>query len=172
VIGLSFGATAERFAIPSSYDIPSSATVDSGDSGPQHHAWTHVYDESAEKRRALMTFTSWYAEQVASVIDKLKATPDANGQSLMDSTLVLWTSELGHRPSNALEPHPNEHIAVLLFGNSQGAFKTNRFYDGDSSPETALMLHQLFVSIIQHTGLTTINEFGNQGSGPLEWLKG
>ncbi len=172
VIGISFGATAERFAIPAAYDIPASAAVDSGDSGPQHHAWTHVYDEGADKRKALKTFTSWYAEQVASVIDKLKATSDANGQSLMDSTLVLWTSELGHRPGNPLEPHPNEHIPVLLFGSGQGAFKTNRFYDGDSSPETSLMLHQLFVSMIQHTGLTGINEFGNQGSGPLEWLKG
>ncbi len=172
VIGFSFGGTADRFAIPSSYAIPASNAVDSGDSGPQHHAWTHVYDQSADKRTALKGFTSWYAEQVALFIDKLKATPDVNGKTLFDSTLVLWTSELGHKPSNSLEPHPNEHIPVLLFGNSQGAFKTNRFYDGDSSPSTSLMLHQLFVSIIQHTGLTDINAFGNKGQGPLDWLRG
>jgi hypothetical protein len=60
----------------------------------------------------------------------------------------------------------------MLFGNGGGAFKTNRLYVGDGSNNTALMLHQLFVSIIQHAGLTSINTFGNRGSGPLAWLKG
>lgn len=173
VLGFSFGGTSARFAIPSKYMIPSSAKVDSGDSGPQHHAWTHVYTNSPEKRAALKGFTTWYSEVVARFIDKLKRTPDANGKPLMDSTLVLWTTELGHRTGgNSLEPHPNENIPVLLFGNSGGAFKTNRFYNGNGSREQALVLHKLFVSMIQHTGLTDIASFGNQGMGPLDWLKG
>lgn len=172
VIGFSFGGTADRLAIPASYAIPSSAQVDSGDSGPQHHAWTHVYDQSDTKRAALKGFYNWYAEQVALVIDKLKATPDVNGKSLFDSTLVLWTSELGHQPGSSLEPHPNGHIPVILFGNGGGQFKTNRFYDGDSSPQTSIMLHQLFVSLIQHAGTSGVDTFGNQGQGPLEWLQG
>lgn len=172
VIGFSFGETAGRLALPSSYAIPEAAQVDSGDSGPQHHAWTHTYDQGANKRAALKGFTQWYAEKIATVIDQLKNTPDVNGTSLFDSTLVLWTSELGIKLDKPLDPHPNEHVPVLLFGNGQGAFKTNRFFDGDGSEATALSLHQLFVSMIQHVGLTHINEFGNQGSGPLGWLSG
>jgi hypothetical protein len=172
VLGFSFGATAARLAIPSSYAIPSSAQVDSGDSGPQHHAWTHVYDESEEKRKALSGFTAWYSEHVARVIDVLKATPDVNGKTLFDSTLVLWTCELGHNPGNPLDPHPNSHVPVLLFGNGLGSIKTGRFYDGGGQQSSALTLHQLFVSLIRYVGLTHVDEFGNQGRGPLEWLAG
>lgn len=172
VIGFSLGTTAGRLQLPTSYNVPSAAKVDSGDSGPQHHAWTHTYNTSAEKKTALKTFNVWFAENVARIIDKLKATPDADGKPLMDSTLVLWTSELGHNAGSPLDPHPNNNIPVMLFGNSQGAFKPNRFHNGDNSDNSALTLHKLFVSIIQHTGLTNINAFGKQGSGALDWLKG
>lgn len=172
VIGVSFGCTASRFAIPSKYGVPDAAEADSGDSGAQHHAWTHTYNQSPEKRGALKAFYNWYAEKVALLIDKLKTTVDANGKPLMDSTLVLWTSELGGTPGD-LDPHPNSNIPVMMFGNSQGAFKTGRLYTTQDPPEkSALVLHQLFVSLIQHTGLTSINTFGNAGMGPLNWLKG
>jgi len=174
VIGVSFGDTASRFAIPSSYKVPSAEKVDSGDSGPQHHAWTHIYDNRPDKRTALKTFYTWYSEQVAKLLDTLKKTNDADGKPLMDSTLVFWTSELGHRAGgNSLEPHPNDNIPVMLFGNSGGGFKTNRLFNASGNNEQrALPLHQLMVSIIQHTGLTNINTFGNKGSGNLQWLKG
>ncbi|MEM1347097.1 MAG: DUF1552 domain-containing protein [Myxococcota bacterium] len=181
VIGLSFGATAARFAIPESYGIPSSAKVDSGDSGPQHHAWTHVYGKDdasvSARRKALRGFNQWYAEWVARLIDKLKSTPDASGGSLFDSTLVLWTSELGYKSDHGA--HPNTNIPVMLFGNSMGAFETGRFYNtgamiqGDWSRQKAAMpLHNLFVSIIRHAGLSHVDTFGNAGVGPLDWLTG
>lgn len=168
-IGFSFGPTADRLAIPSKYAVPSSAKVDSGDSGPQHHAWTHVKESSPEKRQALKTFYLWYSEAVALFLDKLKATPDANGRPLMDTTLVLWTSELG---AAGPEAHPQHHVPVLLFGNSAGAFKPNRLFNGEKLQQSALILHSLFVSMAQHAGLADVNVFGNAGMGPLDWLKG
>jgi hypothetical protein len=170
-VGISFGGGAARFAIPSSYGIGSAARVDSGDSGPQHHAWTHTYDNGSEKRNALRGFYHWYAKQVALFIDKLKSTNDASGRPLMDSTLVLWTSELGSDGEGALNSHPNGNIPVLLFGNSNGAFRTNRLYRGMNNDASALVLHKLFVSMAQHAGVNT-NTFGNQGQGPLDWLRG
>ncbi|MDX2020826.1 MAG: DUF1552 domain-containing protein [Deltaproteobacteria bacterium] len=172
VVGISFGETASRFAIPAKYGVGSAAQVDSGDSGPQHHAWTHTYNNGPEKQMALKLFYNWYAEKVALLIDKLKTTMDANGKPLMDTTLVIWTSELGGK-DNDLEPHPNHNIPVSMFGNSQGAFKTGRLYSTkDPQDKSALVLHSLFVSAIQHAGLTNINTFGNQGTGGLAWLKG
>ncbi len=172
VIGFSFGDTAARFGIPSSYGVPSSAQVDSGDSGPQHHAWTHVYEETADKHQALRAFTNWYSEQVALVIDELKATPDVGGGTLFDSTVILWTSELGHHPGNPLEPHPNNHVPVLLFGKGQGTISTGRLYDGAGEEDSALTLHQLFVSLARYVGLPNVDSFGNAGTGPLDWLDG
>jgi len=174
VVGLSFGETASRFAIPSKYGVPSAAQVDSGDSGPQHHAWTHSDGSGAgsPKRVALKAFYNWYAEKVALLIDKLKTTVDANGKPLMDSTLVLWTSELGGDVGQG-EAHANFCIPVVMFGSSQGTLKPGRLYaTKDPDKISSLVLHSLFVSMIQHTGLTDINKFGNQGSGPLAWLRG
>ncbi len=172
VIGFSFGGGAARFAIPSKYGIASAAKVDSGDSGAQHHAWTHTYNDGAEKRGALRGFYQWYSSQVAIFLDKLKATKDASGKSLMDSTLVLWTSELGAQDNGALEPHSNENIPVLLFGNSQGAYKTNRLYNAPGGSDGALVLHKMMTSVCHHAGLTQVAGFGNKGQGTLDWLKG
>lgn len=181
VVGLSFGATAARFAIPDMYNIPSSAKVDSGDSGPQHHAWTHVYgkDEASimTRARALRGFTQWYSEWVARLLDKLKTTLDANGDPLLKSTLVLWTSELGYKSDHGA--HPNTNIPVLMFGDSHGEFETGRHYnlsdhieDEWDRKKAAMPLHNLFVSIARHAGLDDLDTFGNAGQGGLDWLKG
>jgi hypothetical protein len=177
VVGFSFGGGAARFAIPSSYGVGSAAQVDSGDSGPQHHAWTHTYNNDQPKRDALRAFYRWYSTQIAHFIDVLKATRDANGASLFDSTMILWTSELGCQrdtPNDPpLEPHPNENIPVVVFGNSNGALRPGRLLAVSGPGEqTALTLHQVMVSLCHHAGLTGVNTFGNAGRGPLEWLKG
>jgi hypothetical protein len=177
VIGFSFGGGAARFAIPSSYGVASAAPVDSGDSGPQHHAWTHTYNNDQPKRDALRAFYRWYSTQIGVFLDALKNTPDANGRPLMESTLVLWTSELGCQRDSPndppLEPHPNENIPVVLFGSSNGALRPGRLYAAQGGgQQTAPVLHQLMVSVCHHAGLTGVNSFGNHGSGPLEWLAG
>jgi hypothetical protein len=174
VVGISFGATAARNALPASYGVPSAPVVDSQDSGAQHHAWTHVYDAGRfdQKRAALRAFTRFYAEKVAAIADKLKATPDAGGKSLFDSTLILWTSELG--TAGPTDAHPNQNIPVVLLGNGGGKIATGRFHDGDGRHESgqSLVLHSLFVSLARHAGLAHVDRFGNQGQGPLEWLEG
>jgi len=173
VIGISFGGTAARFAIPSKYGIPSSSTVDSGDSGPQHHAWTHRTNDgtTGERLVAMRGFYNWYSSRVLEIVQGLKNTMDVDGSPLLDSTLVLWTSELG--TEGAANSHPQNNVPVMMFGNSKGAIKTTRLlaikYGGK---ESALLLHQLFNSIIHHVGLTGINRFGKVGDGPLDWLKG
>jgi hypothetical protein len=175
VIGVSFGVSAQRFGIPSSYGIPSSNVVDSSDSGPQHHAWTHN-DSGETSLVALRGFYHWYSEQVGRIVDMLKTTLDADGRPLIESTLVLWTSELGHttyRPTGGSSPgHPISDIPILLFGDSEGELATNRFYEGDGSEPTAAVIHGLFVSILHHMGLTHLSAFGNHETGPLEWLRG
>ncbi|MEM9864790.1 MAG: DUF1552 domain-containing protein [Myxococcota bacterium] len=166
VLSFSFGSGASRFSIPESYGVPTSGRVDSGDSGPQMHAWTHQGGDEA--RRALRIFYHWFGEHVASLIDKLKSTTDADGRPLLESTLVLWTSEFG-----AGGPHSNANVPVMLFGNACGAYETGRQFVAEGNRDAkALVLHQLFVSLARHMGLSDVDQFGNAGSGPLDWLAG
>jgi Protein of unknown function (DUF1552) len=171
VLGFQFGGGASRFAIPGSYKVPSSGVVDSQDSGAQMHAWTHNGGD-ANHMPALKIFYNWFSEAVARFIDTLKATPDADGKPLFDTTLVLWTSEFGAGGS-----HSNARVPIMLFGKGAGKFKSGRMFQGTlgDAQKEALPIHQLFVSIARHAGLTDVDSFGNHGSltcGPLAWLEG
>src|SRR5829696_8096766 len=90
VVAFQFGSEAARNRLASKYGIPSSPVTDSGDSGPAHHPWTHRGNGEPGKALALQTFTTFYAEKLALLIDKLKTTIDASGKPLLDSTVVLW----------------------------------------------------------------------------------
>lgn len=172
VVTFQFAGGAARFAIPAKYNVPASATVDSGDSGPQMHAWTHNGGDP-NHLAALKVFYNWYSEAVAKFIDKLKATPDANGKSLFDTTVVLWTSEFG-----AGNPHINAHVPIMLFGRGAGAFKTGRMFvppQLGNPQDEAIPIHRLFVSLCRHAGLASVDSFGDHGTmpcGPLDWLRG
>ncbi|HJK96824.1 MAG TPA: DUF1552 domain-containing protein [Polyangiaceae bacterium LLY-WYZ-14_1] len=169
VIGFGFGNGAARFSIPERYGVPVSGRVDSGDSGPQMHAWTHQRRDDPNTTEALRIFYHWFSEKVVAIVEKLKNTNDADGRPLLDTTLVLWTSEFGQGG-----PHHNGNVPVMLFGSSEGAIETGRhFHAGHGDRESkALVLHQLMVSICRHMGLDDIDTFGNAGRGPLDWLAG
>jgi len=169
VIGFGFGSGAARFAIPERYGVPVSGRVDSGDSGPQMHAWTHQSRDDPDTITALRIFYHWFSEKVVAMVDKLATTMDADGRPLLDSTLVLWTSEFGSGG-----PHTNHNVPAMMFGDSRGAFETGRHYHAGygSKEDRALVLHRLFVSICRHMGLAHVDTFGNAGRGPLEWLEG
>lgn len=174
VIAFQLGAQASRNRLPSRYAVPSSPQADSGDSGPAHHPWTHQGD-SSQKTEALRIFTTAYAEQVASLVDKLKATSDAQGKPLLDSTVLLWLSELGGSEDNR-DAHQTDSVPAVLFGTGQGTFKTGRYLRGQSSEsyqEAGRDNARLLVSLMQYMGLTDVNTVGVSGvSGPLASLYG
>lgn len=172
LIAFQIGGQASRNQLPARYGVPSSSVVDSGDSGPAHHPWSHQND-SGEKTDALRIFTTTYSEQVASLIDKLKSTNDAMGAPLLDSTMVLWLSELGGSENNQ-DPHLTKSVPAILFGNGQGTFKTGRYLRGlsnDDEAEAGRDNARLLVSMIQYMGLTDVNTVGVTNiSGPLTSL--
>ncbi len=174
VIAFQIGGPAARNQLPDKYGVPSSPQADSGDSGPAHHPWTHQ-GESSAKTDALRIFTMAYAEQVAGLLDKLKTTNDALGKPLLDSTMVLWLSELGGSEGNG-DAHITKSVPALLFGNGQGTFKTGRYLKGKSDEdykEAGRDNARLLVSLIQYMGLTDVKTVGATGvSGPLSALYG
>jgi hypothetical protein len=181
VVGFQFSGEAARNRLATTYGVPSSGKVDSGDSGPAHHAWTHNGD-SPSKLKALGIFTTFYAHGVAKLLDKLKATTDVHGQSLLDSTVVLWVSELGGHPKNR-DAHQTGVTPVLLFGRGQGTFKTGRYIQGPvpESPYEALDkniaggqdMARILVSLARYMGLDDLTNIGAAGGGgPLPSLYG
>ncbi len=178
VIAYQFGAQGSRNALADSYGVPYSSVVDSQDSGPVHHAWTHQ-SPGADQTKALKTFYTFYSQQVANLVAKLKTTNDAAGKPLIDSTLVIWHSELGGSPQKP-DAHRNASVPMVMFGNAQGAFKTGRFYQGAAPTEggtgyqkAGQDMAKILVSAAQYMGFPDIDTVGATGvKGGFDWLKG
>jgi hypothetical protein len=180
VVAFQFAGQAARNRLASTYGVPAAPTADTGDSGPAHHPWTHL-PASAAKLTALRIFQTFYAQQVALLVDRLKSTVDAAGKPLLDSTLVVWASELGGSEKNR-DGHQTGSQPVVVFGRGQGVFKTGRYIHG-KSPDSAYNsntaayqeagrdMARLLVSVMQYMGLADVTTVGATGvKGPLTAL--
>lgn len=190
VIGFQFAAEAARFEIDDK-TMPSTSTMNSGDSGPQHHAWTHSGDSG--RTEALSKFYNWYSRQVALVVKDLKETLDANGKPLIDSTLVVWTTELGGGNSIADGAHTTTNYFAMVFGSQQTGVAVGNHIESKAEPagfrgadatngnkEGARDAHRLLVSLGQYMGVRDaggkiISKHGMtdvSGNLPGFWLPG
>lgn len=182
VVAFQFAGMAARNRLASKYGVPSSPRANSGDSGPAHHPWTHQ-NPSEAKSQALRTFNLFYANQTALLVDKLKATVDARGKPLIDSTVVIWASEQGGSPRNR-DHHQTGSLPVAIFGNGQGTFKTGRYIRGKSEEavfnnqdggqkEAGRDMARVLVSLVQYMGLQDVNRIANiDVTGPFAPLHG
>ncbi len=171
VVGFQLGGGHSRNRIATSYGVPSAPRNDSvGDQGPDHHGWTHQ-GSGANTIKALQIFTTYYATQVALLVDKLKATKDASGASLFDSTVVVWAPEHGGHPSME-DPHSPAAYPVVILGKGGGMFKTGRYVrgpapdlgSGSGYAEAGRDMGRVLVTMAHYMGLTDITTVGVSGA--------
>ena len=60
-----------------------------------HHALSHADDGNTAGVAGFVACERWFAGKVAGLIRTLQDTPDPDGGSLLDSTVVLWAKEMG-----------------------------------------------------------------------------
>lgn len=99
-------------------------------------------------RQLLARCNTWYAGQVAYLMDRLKSVPEGNG-TLADNTLVLWMNEFGNGGA-----HDKTQIPYVLLGSLGGHFKTGQLVSFPGKPHNALL-----VSLGQAFGLP-LTSFG------------
>jgi hypothetical protein len=120
-----------------------------------HHSLSHADDAQVGKVADFVNAERWCAEQFAYLLDRMKATPNPDGEgSLLDDTVVLWAKELGDSRA-----HTCESVPFVMAGSGGGAFRTGRYlrFDGVSHS-------QLLVSICQAMGLDN-DTFGDPSTG-------
>ncbi len=81
------------------------------------HALAHR-DEGIDSS-ALHNITDWYMQRTAEFVQLLAATPESDGSSLLDNTLVVLFAETS-------EAHKHENIPLLLFGGKSLGVAGNR----------------------------------------------
>ena len=105
-----------------------------------HHDLSHHGDDDTVAQDKLVRINTWYAQQFATLIAKLKAIPEGDG-TMLDHTLLLWCNELAKG-----NVHSRVDAPYVLAGGAGGALRTGRFlrYDGDV-PHNNLLLSLLHV---------------------------
>lgn len=121
--------------------------------------WPH-----ADPRQSVYTATlGWISEQVATLLDRLDNIIQADGQSLLDHSLLMWGSDVG---SGQL--HTTQDIPVILAGGANGKISTGRVH----SFEQGTPVNRLHLTISAAFG-ASVQRFGEERfckDGPLRDL--
>jgi hypothetical protein len=120
----------------------------------KHHDLSHYADDSGKNdyRKVIL----WNMNQVADLLGKLDAIADGPGQTILDNTMVLLTSDCGESRN-----HDHTHIPVLVAGGA-GVFKMGRHLAYPKNTPIA----NLFVSMLNAVGVQSTT-FGSDGKAPL-----
>lgn len=104
---------------------------------PNTFAWSSV-SMAAEPLAAI---DKWYSEQLNQFLLDLKNTPEGDGTSMLDNTLLFYFSEIYDGPS-----HSNENVPVTLHGGSALRLKGGRHlkYGGRSTNDIWAAIAQAF----------------------------
>jgi hypothetical protein len=127
-----------------------------------HHDLSHKPDDDATSQDKLTRINTWYASQLAYLLEKLATAQETDGTRLLDATLVFWCNELGKGNT-----HSRQLAPYVLAGKAGGALRTGRFltYTGD------LPHNNLLVSMLQAMDVS-VTTFGKDEwcTGPLSGL--
>lgn len=141
-----------------------------------HHTLAHKGDEDTVKIAQNTKISTWYATQLAYLLDKLEGIVDVDGNTVLSNSVVFWTNE-----QNKGNNHSRFTMPYVLAGGAGGYFNTGRYikYFDDSDedeenagePPTDIGHNRLLVSLCNAMGIET-EEFGDPrfGTGPLDGL--
>jgi len=85
------------------------------------HNLSHSADSNLTAMKQIADINRWYMSQLAYLVGRLKATPDREGRSVFDNTLVFWS--VGLTKGNL---HTARNMPILMLGSAGGALRTGR----------------------------------------------
>jgi hypothetical protein len=141
------------------------------DSSNYHDEITH-HGGNPEKLAGIQKVNTWYAEQFAYLLGKLSAIQDPAGGTLLDNSVIMFTSEFGDGDN-----HYHYDLPVLVAGSAAGRWKAGRHIAYPSTPdrgagaiETArrgdMPLANLYLSLLQAFGMDVSTVGSVDGTTP------
>lgn len=115
-----------------------------------HHDLSH-HQNNPDRVAKVATIDRWYVSQFARFLQKLEATPDVDGNSLLHNTRILYGS--GNADGNR---HTHVNLPLLLAGGGGGALTGGRYVKHGGKP-----VSNLFLSLADQVGLTHLERFGD-----------
>ena len=115
-----------------------------------HHNLSHHRGEP-EIIAKVKKIDLWYARQLARFLEKMEATKEANGQSLLHNSMIVYGS--GNADGNR---HTHINLPILLAGAGGGSLQTARYLTPQPVP-----LSNLFLSMADRMGVTGLERHGD-----------
>jgi hypothetical protein len=126
-----------------------------------HHELSHKDDGNQAGVASFVLAERWVTEQFVAFLDRLKATPEADGSgSLLDTSTVVWVKELGDG-----RLHDFKSVPFIIAGGGNGHWNTGRYLKLDQVPH-----QKLLVSLAQSMGIAVESFGSDMVSGALGGL--
>ena len=122
------------------------------------HEISH-HQEDAANLEDLYTIQTWEVGQLVSLLERMRDTVEADGTSMLDNSLVFFSSEIGDG-----DRHNHDDLPVLLAGGKALGYSPGQHIDFGERP-----LADLFLSMLATFGVAE-STFGDSGTAPLEGL--
>jgi hypothetical protein len=160
LISLAFQCDATRVASLMWGNVTSNRNYASIGASGGHHDISH-HGGNADNIAKLKKIGKWEMDRLAHLLGKLKSLPDADGRTVLDNTLIFYSSDISDGDS-----HNHDDMPVVLAGGGAD-FTLNRYVTYPEKPHFS----DLFISIANAFG-SNITSFGEHGTKPLAGLKG
>ncbi len=115
-----------------------------------HHDLTH-HQNRADWMQKVADIDLWYVRQFARFVEKLKATKDVDGKTLLHNSMIVYGS--GNADGNR---HTHTNLPVVLAGAGGGTLTPGRYVKHGSKPFT-----NLYLSMADRMGLRDVVRFGD-----------
>ncbi len=115
-----------------------------------HHEMSH-HQNKADKIEKVTKIDGWYATQLAYFLEKMEATKDLDGNSLLHNSQIVYGS--GCSDGNR---HTHVDLPVILAGGGGGTLTPGRYVQQPNVPLT-----NLYLSMMDRIGVKGIERFGD-----------
>jgi len=148
---LAFASDVTRvFALKLGRDASNRVYPDSGFKGAFHSASHH--GEREDRIVDFQKINTYHVSMVPYLLEKLKSTPDADGSTLLDNSVIIYGSPMGD--SNL---HNHKRCPIFIAGHAGGRLKGGlHLRAADGTPMANLML-----SVMHKLGVDDMQQFGD-----------
>jgi hypothetical protein len=115
-----------------------------------HHDLSH-HKNTPDIIAKVQLIDKWYVTRLAAFLEKMQSTPDVDGRSLLDHSMILYGS--GNADGNR---HTHVNLPIVVAGAGGGAFRPGRYVKAKEQPIT-----NLFLSMADAMGTERIESHGD-----------
>jgi len=115
-----------------------------------HHDLTH-HQNRKDWIEKVADIDLWYVRQLAKFLEKLEASKDVDGKSLLHNSMIVYGS--GNADANR---HTHDNLPIVLAGSGGGTLTSGRHIKHGSKPLT-----NLYLTMADRLGLKDLKRFGD-----------